>query len=230
MRNLSRFIPGEEIDAISRWNFGDVDADLLQLEANDQARAVAQAQAIQAACDADREQVVRQQAYAEGFAQGQTTAILKAEQQHQAYLENEGRASATRFAQLLASAREQLAQCEQVMARGVLELACVLARQVVRHELSTNPNALQPVIREGLLMLGDDSKAAFVRLHPLDLEVLQDVVQGEFATLALTLTADPAISQGGCRITSAGAVIDAELETRWQRAIAKLGLQVQWDD
>ncbi len=230
MRNLSRFIPGEEIDMVARWNFGDVDADLLQIEADDQARALAQAQAIQAERDAEREQVVRQQAYAEGFAQGQATAVLKAEQQHLAYLENEGRASATRFAQLLTSAREQLAQCEQVMARGVLELACVLARQVVRHELSVNPNVLQPVIREGLLMLGDDSKAAIVRLHPLDLEVLQDVVQGEFATLALTLTADPTISQGGCRITSAGAVIDAELESRWQRAIAKLGLQVQWDD
>ena len=230
MRNLSRFIPGEEIDVVSRWNFGDVDADLLQLEADAQARVLAQAQAVQAEHDAQREQVVRQQAYAEGFAQGQATALLKSEQQHQAYIENEGHASARQFGQLMVSAREQLAQSEHVMARGVLELACVLARQVLRHELSVNPNGLQPVIREGLQMLGDDSRAAVVRLHPLDLEVLQDVVQGEFPALALTFTADPTISQGGCRITSAGAVIDAELETRWQRAIAKLGLQVEWND
>ena len=36
------------------------------------------------------------------------------------------------------------------MAQGMLELACELARQVLRHELSVNPNALQPVIREAL--------------------------------------------------------------------------------
>ncbi|MEO7937647.1 MAG: FliH/SctL family protein, partial [Burkholderiaceae bacterium] len=61
-------------------------------------------------------------------------------------------------------------------------------------------------------------------------EVLHDVLQHEFAALAISLCADATISQGGCRITSAGAVIDAELESRWRRAIAKLGLQVQWDD
>ena len=230
MRNRSRFIPGEDIDVVARWNFGDVDADLLQLEADAQARSLARAQAAQAHLDAQREQVVRQEAYADGFAQGQSTAVLQAEQRHQAYLDNEGRASARQFAQLLASAREQLAQCEQVMAQGVLDLACVLARQVLRHELSVNPNVLQPVIREGLQLLADDSKAAVVRLHPLDFDVLQDVVQEEFAALALTLTSDASITQGGCRITSAGAVIDAELESRWRRAMARLGLQVQWDE
>jgi flagellar assembly protein FliH len=230
MRNLSRFIPGEEIAAVAPWDFGDVDADLLQLEADARARADAEAQARQAQHDAERDAVVRQQAYAEGFAQGQATATLRAQQQHQEYVENQGRESAQRFGRLLASAREQLAASEQVMADGVLELACVLARQVLRHELSVNPNALQPVIREGLQMLADDSKAAVVRLHPLDRDMVQDVVQSEFAALQLTLTADATIEQGGCRITSAGAVIDASLQTRWRRATAKLGLEVPWDD
>ena len=33
MRNLSRFIPGEEIDAVSQWNFSAVDTDALLLAA-----------------------------------------------------------------------------------------------------------------------------------------------------------------------------------------------------
>ncbi|MCW5640700.1 MAG: flagellar assembly protein FliH [Rhodoferax sp.] len=230
MRHLSRFIPGEEIDAVARWDFGDVDADLLQIEADDRARAEAEAQQRQAERDAQRDEQVRQQAYAEGFAQGQATATLRAQQQHEEYVENQGRAAARRYGQLLEAARDQLAASEQVMAQGVLELACVLARQVLRHELSVNPNALQPVIREGLQMLADDTKAAVVRLHPVDLDMLQDVVQSEFAALQLTLTADASIEPGGCVITAAGAVVDASLETRWRRAIAKLGLEVQWDD
>lgn len=226
MRNLSRFIPGEEIDAVARWDFGDVDQDRLQLASI----AEAQAQARQTQRDEERDLTLRQQSYAEGFAQGQATAVLRAEQQHQAYVDNEGRQAALRFGQQLEQLQEQLAQSQQVMAQGVLELACVLARQVLRHELSVNPNALQPVIREGLQMLGDDSKAAVIRLNPIDLEVLQDTLEAEFAALALTLTPDASIAAGGCLISSAGAVIDANLETRWRRAIAKLGLQVQWDD
>lgn len=230
MRHLARFIPGEEIDAVARWDFGDVDADLLRLEADARARVQAESEARQAQRDAERDQAVRQQAFAEGFAQGQATATLRAQQQHRDYVENQGREAARRFGQLLVSAREQLGQSEQVMAQGVLELSCALARQVLRHELTVNPNAVQPVLREGLQMLADDSKAALVRLHPLDLDILQDVVQSEFAALQLTLVPDATIAQGGCRITSAGAVIDASLETRWRRAIGKLGLEVPWDD
>jgi flagellar assembly protein FliH len=67
-------------------------------------------------------------------------------------------------------------------------------------------------------------------MHPVDLDMLQDVVQSEFAALQLTLTPDATIEQGGCRITAAGAVIDASLHSRWSRAIARLGLEVPWND
>ncbi len=134
------------------------------------------------------------------------------------------------LAQLLQSAREQLAQSQQVMARGVLELACEVARQVLRHELSVNPNVVLPVVREGLNLLGDDSKGAVVRLNPLDLDVLEDTLQTEFSGLSLTLTPDSSIEPGGCRISNAGAVIDGDLHTRWRRAIAKLGLELDWDE
>jgi flagellar assembly protein FliH len=226
MRNLTRFIPGEEIGAVAQWSFSDVDTDNLKLEAV----ALAEAQVREAARDKERDEVVRQKAFAEGFAQGQASAVLRAAQQHQDYVDNQGREAAMRVGQMLESAREQMAQTQDLMARGVLELACVLARQVLRHELSVNPNALQPVIREGLQMLADDSKTAVVRLNPLDLEVLQDTVQAEFAGLELTLTSDSTVAPGGCLITAAGAVIDANLETRWRRAIGKLGLEVQWDE
>lgn len=230
MRHLSRFIPGEEIDVVARWDFGDVDADLLQIDADAQARTDAEALERQAQRDAQRDEQVRQQAYAEGFTQGQATATLRAQHQHEEYVQNQGRDAARRYGQLLESAREQLSASEQVMARGVLELACVLARQVLRHELSINPNALQPVIREGLQMLASDTKAAVVRLNPVDLDMLQHVVQSEFAALQLTLTPDASMEVGGCLISAAGAVVDASLETRWRRAIARLGLEVQWDD
>ena len=226
MRNHSRFIPGEEIDAVSQWNFGAVDTASLLLAAQSREREQIE--------DKARDDVLRQEShalgFAEGFAQGQARATLEGEQKIDHYARNQGQAAAGRFAQLLEGAQEQLEQSQQVMARGVLELACELARQVLRHELSVNPNALQPVIREALSLLAADSKGAVVRLNPLDAEVLRDALQTEFAALNLALIADVAVQPGGCLITAAGTVVDGSLDTRWRRAVASLGLSVAWED
>ena len=226
MRNHSRFIPGEELDAVSQWNFGAVDTASLLLASQSKVRQLAEDQA--------RDVALRQEGhalgFAEGFAQGQARATLEAEHRINDYARSQSEAAAERFAELLQAAQEQLALSQQVMARGVLELACELARQVLRHELSVNPNALQPVIREALGLITSDSKSAVVRLNPLDAEVLQDAVQSEFAALDLTLVADTTVKPGGCLITSAGTVVDGSLDTRWRRAVASLGLDVAWED
>ena len=225
----ARFIPGEEIGAVSQWQFGSVDTASLLLAAQTKKREDADGKA--------HDDTLRQEShgrgFAEGFAQGMAQglarATLEGERKIDDYARDQGQQAADRFACLLENAREQLEQSRQVMAQGVLELACELARQVLRHELSVNPNALQPVIREALGLLAADSKSAVVRLHPLDAEVLQDALQAEFAGLDLALVADASVKPGGCRITSAGTVVDGSLESRWRRAVANLGLDVQWD-
>ncbi len=222
MRHDSRFIPGEEIAAVSQWSFGAVDTASLML--------AAQAKAQQETRDQARDEAIRQEAYADGFAQGHAHAIVQADEKIHAYGTSQGQEQARRFAALLESADQQLSQSQQVMAQGVLDLACELARQVLRHELSVNPNALQPVIREALGLLALDSKSASVRLNPLDMEVLQDTLQTEFAALSLALVADPAVKPGSCLIGSAGTVVDGSLDTRWRRAVASLGLTVPWEE
>jgi len=146
------------------------------------------------------------------------------------FIANQGQEAAQNFARIFESTRAQLADAEQEIARGVLELACELARQVLRHELSVKPNVLQPVIREALGLLMAESKSVVVRLNPLDLDVLKDVVRAEFPGLSLTLLADAMVTRGGCLIESAGTVVDATLEKRWMRALASLGLSSPWED
>ena len=101
---------------------------------------------------------------------------------------------------------------------------------MLRRELSVNPNVLQPVIREALGMLMSDAKSAVVRLNPLDMEVLDEALQQEFANLSLSFVADPAVSAGGCLIEATGTVVDASLERRWARVTAGLGLSPAWDE
>ena len=221
MRDYTRFIPGEEIDAVAHWDFGAVDTASIQLARQAKEREDASEKALHDA--------VRQEGFADGFAQGMAQARLEAQRQINEFTLNQGREAAQGFARLFESAQTRLADAEQDIARGVLEVAVEIARQVVRRELSVNPNSLQPVVREALSLLLADSKSAVVRLNPLDLEVLQDVVRSEFTGLTLTLVGDPTMTRGGCQVESAGTVVDGTLEKRWSRAVARLGLDETWE-
>jgi len=222
MRNFNRFIPGEEVGAVSQWDFAAVDTASLLLAAQVQAR--------EDAADQARTEAVRQEGYAQGFAQAQAQAAMETQQRIAEFTRNQGEETAQRLAALFASTSQQLQQSEQAIAQGVLELACEVARQVLRQELSVNPNVLQPVIREALGLLLVDSKSAVVRMNPLDLEVLEEPLRAEFSSLSLTLLADARVDRGGCLVESAGTVVDASVEKRWLRAIATMGLSVPWQE
>jgi len=221
VRSNNRFIPEEEIGAVSDWSFGAVDQASIRFAAKLKAQEMAHEQ--------QRTDSLRQAGYAEGFAQGHAQATLEGHRQLDAYIADQGQREAQRFGALFANAQAQLDQTEQVMAKGVLELACELARQVLRHELSSNPNVLQPVVREALGVLAVDSKAAVVRLNPLDLDVFDEVLRQEYSHLTLTFVADAGITRGGCLVESAGTVVDGTLEKRWTRTVASLGLESSWE-
>ncbi len=225
MRNLSRFIPGEEIEAVSQWSFGSVDTDALLLAARERDEQETRSRL--------RDEAVRQEAFALGMAQGleqgRAQTLAAAEQRVHDHVRGQGKDAAQRFAGLIESAEEQLGHSQQIMAKGVLELACALARQVLRQELSVNPNVLQPVIREALSVLAVDVKSAIVRLHPQDLDMLREALEAEFAGMSLALVADATIKPGGCMVASSGTVVDGTLDTRWRRAVANLGLVEPWE-
>jgi flagellar assembly protein FliH len=224
-RGHSRFISDEDVATVTEWDFGAVDHSAVRFAA----KLKAQEEAEEAAKESSARQAGYAEGYAAGFAQGHAQATMEGQRQITEYIATQGQENAATFASLFDNVRQQLAQAEQVMAQGVLELACELARQVLRHEMSTNPNALQPVVREALGMLAVDSKAAVVRMNPLDIEVLAEVVRQEFSNLALTLLPDATLVRGGCLVESAGTVVDATVEKRWLRAVSSLGLDAAWE-
>lgn len=223
MRATSRFIPGDEIDAVSRWSFADVDAAAMLLEQQVRDRELNEH------VESARQQA-HAQGYAEGFQQGRAQTLLDAQKQVSDYMAQQGQETAQRFGALVTSAGEQLEAAEQMAGQAVLELACEIARQVLRHEIASNPNALLPVIREALGQLFADSKAVVIKLHPQDLDVLQDVLHEEYPSLPLTLQPDATLTRGGCLVESAGTVIDGRLEKRWARAIGRLGQNLSWEE
>lgn len=226
MRNYTRFIPGEEIEAVEQWHFGAIDTAAQMLAAQAKVRASEQDHAdLEAAC-----QESHQVGYAAGLVQGRAQAEAELQQKLADFLTNQAQAAAQHFSALFGTTQNQLAAAQQTMAQGVLELSCELARQVLRQELSVNPNVLLPVIHEALDMLGAEHRSAVVRMNQADFDVLESLMPSEFSGMALTLRADPALQPGGCVVESAGMVVDATLQKRWQRAVATLGLDSTWED
>ena len=224
-RHQSRFIASDDISAVVGWDFAPVD----QVSVRFAAKVKAQEEVEVRLHDEQVRQTGVTEGFADGYAQGHAQATLEGQRQIFEFIEAQGREAAQRYLQLFESANAQLDASKQAMAQGMLELACGLARQVLRHELSSNPNALQPVIREALSVLATDCRAALVRLNPLDLDVLEDVLRREFSSLSLSLLADPNITRGGCLVEAAGTVIDGTIEKRWSRTVAKLGLESAWE-
>jgi len=219
-RAHSSFIPAEDVADASSWNFDAVDQASLKFAAKVKAQAEAQ--------DRARAEISRQAGFAEGFEQGHAQATLEGQRLINEYIATQGQDVAQHFAGLFVAAQAQIELSQQVMAKGVLELACALARQVVRRELSIDPAALQPVVREALGMLTVDTKAAAVRMHPADMDVVAGTLQSQYPNLNLTLVPDPSVTAGGCLVEAAGTVVDGSVERRWAKVVASLGLESAW--
>lgn len=227
-RSYSRFIPSEEVGDFTQWKFGAVDGSApvepepepepvpeLPVEIDE----AAQLALVQQACD---------DAYAEGFTQGQAETALEWQRRMDEYIAQQGREAALRMQEVFQNLDATLIDMQQQMAQQVLELACDIARQVVRQELSVNPNALLPVVREAVDMLVNEGKPATVRLNPADMEAMARPLREEVDSPGIQWMSDAAVPAGGCLVESAGTVVDGSLEKRWQRAIAALGLQSPW--
>jgi flagellar assembly protein FliH len=220
-RAHSSFIAAEDVVAASDWAFDPVDQAALRFAAKVKAQAEAE--------DRARDGAAHQAGYAEGYAQGHAHATLEGQRLISEYIATQGQDAAHQFLGLFQSAQEQVEQSQQMLAKGVLELACELARQVLRRELSVNPNALQPVLQEALGMLTVDTKLAAVRMHPVDLDVMAEELGREFPNLNLTLVPDASLTAGGCLVEAAGTVVDGTVERRWHKAVASLGLESHWE-
>ena len=231
-RSYSRFIPSEEVGDFKQWKFSAVDgSDLVEhvpepvaeipLEVDEAELQAQQALLRQQACD---------DAYAEGFAQGQAQTALEWQRRMDDYIAQQGQEAAQRLQAVLQTLDASLIDMQQQMAQQLLELACDIARQVVRQELSVNPNALQPVVREAVGMLVTEGRPATVRLNPNDMEAIAQPLRQELDGPGVQWVADAAVPAGGCLVESAGTVVDGSLDKRWQRAIAALGLQSPWSE
>ncbi|MDP3519840.1 MAG: flagellar assembly protein FliH [Hydrogenophaga sp.] len=223
-----RFIPREEVQAVSAWEFPSMDGKPSKAQLEATARAQAELEAAPAELPPPDLELMLQQAYDEGFEQGRQAGEKSTREALDAPLRRTAEDAARRLNLLLQNAQGELQHADERLAEQLLHLACDLARQVVRRELDQPQDVLKAVIAEALSQTVDDHRRRIVKLNPMDLALIQNHL-GEWTEGGqITFVAHDKLSAGGCVVETATCTVDASVEKRWARAVANLGLQSDW--
>ncbi len=135
-------------------------------------------------------------------------------------LEEAGNALET-AAQALANAAEEISQLREALAknssRDMLRLVMTVAEQIIRREVSADPQVILNII-ETALQSSVRSDQYRIRVNPADLEQVTKQKPLFLASISglknLSIEADAGISRGGCRVDSDLGEVDATLETQ----------------
>ncbi len=113
-----------------------------------------------------------------------------------------------------------IAEVDDQVQRQMAMLAGAIARQVVRRELKIQPDDIIGVIRDTVSLLPVAAREVRVHLNPEDANLVRSRLAEVTSERAWSITEDPILPRGGCRVSSENSTIDAQVEQRLGAAIA----------
>lgn len=161
-----------------------------------------------------------EQGYREGLASGQAAAAAEADAAR-------ARVDAVveRLEALCGRVAAAVAPLDAATARAAVDLACTMARQIVRHELALRPEMILAVIEEARAALPAERRQVRVLVHPDDAALVEAHAHvGGDEHSPWRVIPDPTVERGGCRIEASSGDVDATLATRWAGLYESLGL------
>ena len=157
---------------------------------------------------AEGRRIGQEQGYKEGLAQGQEQGLAQAHQQ-QAPLH-------ARMQQLVSEFQYTLDALDSVIASRLMQMALEAARQVIGQTACVDNNALikqiQTLLQQEPLFSGKPQ----LRVHPDDLQRVEEMLGATLNLHGWRLRADPTLHPGGCKVSADEGDLDASVATRWQ--------------
>jgi len=148
------------------------------------------------------------QGYQEGLAQGLEQGQAQAQQQ-QVPLH-------ARMQQLVSEFQHTLDALDSVIASRLMQMALEAARQVIGQAPVVDNSALikqiQGLLQQEPLFSGKPQ----LRVHPDDLQRVEEMVGATLNLHGWRLRGDPSLHHGGCKVSADEGDLDASVATRWQ--------------
>jgi len=122
---------------------------------------------------------------------------------------------------LLEALVDPLDALDQTVEKEISDLICIIARQVIRRELRTDPGQIVAVVREAAEALPSSDRQIRVRLHPEDATLIREL-SGGGQDARWELLEDPSLTRGGCVVSDRNSRVDASLEQQVGRVLASM--------
>jgi flagellar assembly protein FliH len=154
---------------------------------------------------------LQKQAYDEGRAAGYGDGLEAGKAELERRLE--------RFDRLLESFAKPYEQLDEAVEKHLVELAIAIARQLFRREIRLDPSHIVGVVREAIRLLPDASRNVTVHLHPEDAGLVEELLAAPEGERAWTVTEDPLMDRGGCKILTENSQIHAQTDRRFEAVV-----------
>lgn len=213
----SVLIPKEELTAYQRWELASFDP---PPESKEHAPTPEEVQAeIERVTAAELERI-RQDAYNEGYAEGQQAGYASgAEQTH-----TEIRQLQTLMQELDSS----LNQVDAELAQSLLNLSLEVAQKMTGEALQVKPEIILNIVSNAIGNLPHFNQHAHLILNPEDVELVRKHMGDHLAHGGWKLIGDIGINRGGCRVETAHTKVDGTVEARWKRIVETIGEDKSW--
>jgi flagellar assembly protein FliH len=162
---------------------------------------------------------VEREAWDKGYAEGHAAGVAAAAQQQQATQAEIDR-RVLQLDSILEFMARPMAQVDEQVQRQLAQLAGAIARQVVRREIRLQPEDIIGLIRDTVSLLPVTAREVRVHLNPEDAKLVRSRLADVASERAWSITEDPILPRGGCRVSSENSTIDAQVEHRLGAAIA----------
>lgn len=197
LNSLSKIIRSEDLPDCQAWLLPEVKRD-----------GVKRAKPITARQLEDIQNQARQEGFRQGLQEGRDAGL------------NELREQVQMLEKILGSLDKPFDQLDQSVEQQLAQLAMLVARQLVRRELATDPEQVIAVVREALAALPVAARNVRLVLHPEDVALIRKALSMTEGQQQMQLVEDPVLTRGGCRVLSDTSQIDASVEARLNAVIA----------
>ncbi len=160
------------------------------------------------------QRAAHEEGFREGFADGRQRGYASGEAAVKAQLDA--------LQGIVLQLAEPLDKVDDAVVQAVSDLAVLIARHLVRRELKANPGEVVGVVRESMRHLPIAPRAARIRLHPEDAELVQSAFALGDDERSWRLEPDPLITRGGCIVETDSSRIDASVESRLAAIASKM--------
>jgi flagellar assembly protein FliH len=218
----TRFIPREELQGFASWapnSFGDNPASTPPVRAVQPEPEPVQPEAVTEQWQA-QVHAARQDGYRDGYRDG----LVALESFKQSFAQQ----LAGQFGRVMQNFDSELGALEQQIAASVARIATQLARQVVRSELTVQPELVVQVAQDAVLAVLMSARTISVHVNPEDHALINLGAADALDARGSRLVSAPNVERGGCLVESDAGTIDARIAARWQQAVQALGTGVDW--